>query len=254
MSNHRPRRLSRDTTERLLRGEGDPAREALAGLLAVAAAPASDGELPGEESALAAFREARFAPVTTPRRTSVLKATLAKVLTAKVAACVIAGTACGGVAVAASTGTLPDPVAGVLGVKKHVPEPPKVPTPAVSTPGLPQLPASPAGSLTKLCERFLTDSGKSAGAGEGDLRTKQFAELMQAVGGHVEQVKPYCLKLVHDVATASPVPTPSIPASGGVPSGGPHSGLPTSLPSLPVPTWRPTLPAHPSPTWHLPGR
>lgn len=187
-----------------------------------------------------------------------LKATVAKLLTAKgiavgLAACTAAGGV--GVTVAASTGTLPDPVANTLGVAtSHVPTLPAVPTPALSTPAL-SMPALPTPGmpafeqLSKLCDKFMTDEvqGGAAGGGAGDLRTKQFTALVQAAGsGDSSQVKEYCLKLVHNVPTG----TPSVP--GGVPTSAPGvpTGLPTSLPST-LPTWRPSLPPHPTPTLPL---
>lgn len=108
MSAHRSRRLDRRTAEQLLRGA--PAqprgadRDALVDLLAAAAAPAHEGELAGEQAAVAAYRAARPAPVH-PRRHLVLKTTLTHLLTAKIAAAA-AALAVGGVAVAAATGHL----------------------------------------------------------------------------------------------------------------------------------------------------
>lgn len=261
MSDQSPRRLSRDTTERLLRGEGDPAHAALAGLLAAAAAPARGGEVPGEEHALSAFRKAWSSPidipVTTPRRKPMLNATVAKLLTAKgiaigLAACTGAGAV--GVTVAASTGTLPDPIATALGVaKKHVPAPPTVPVPAISTPALPN-PALPNyEQLVQLCDKFMTDEvqGGAGGGGEADLRSKNFAALVTAAGGgDSSQVKEYCLKLVHSVPSGAPSAPNGVPS--GVPSGLPHGGLPSGLPtSLPKPTWKPSWPPHPTPSLPL---
>lgn len=260
MSDQSPRRLSRDTTERLLRGEGDPAHAALAGLLAAAAAPARGSELPGEEHALSAFRKAWSAPidtpVTTPRRKSMLNATVAKLLTAKgiaigLAACTGAGAV--GVTVAASTGTLPDPIANALGVaKQHVPTPPAVPTPAISTPALPAPGLPNYEQLAKLCDKFMTDEaqGGAGGAGAADLRSKNFAALVTAAGGgNSAQVKEYCLKLVHSVPSGAPSAPNGVPS--GVPSGLPHGGLPSGLPTgLPTgkPTWKPSWPPHPTPS------
>lgn len=165
MSTHRSRRIDRATAEQLLadarsRASGTQGmseatelaessgtsggHEALAGLLAAAAAPAGKAELAGEQDALAMFRAARLAPAAdpsaapaathsatpapaavavavavaapapgsaaptapapTPRKRSLR--TPATLLGAKVAAAVLAA-ALGGVAVAAGTGNLP---------------------------------------------------------------------------------------------------------------------------------------------------
>ena len=66
MSTNRSRQIDRDMAEQLLGGAPGGrtgGHDALAGLLAAAAAPAADGELPGEQAALAAFRVARPTPV-----------------------------------------------------------------------------------------------------------------------------------------------------------------------------------------------
>ncbi|MDY0812198.1 hypothetical protein [Kitasatospora purpeofusca] len=145
MSTNRPRRIDRDTAEQLLTGAvggpsagpgasltgpdgstgrtGSPRSEAgpgdrVARVLAAAAAPATGGELAGEEAALVAFREARLASAAVPaapapvRRRSMATATLTRAFSTKAAAVVLGATALGGVAVAAGTGNLPVPLGG----------------------------------------------------------------------------------------------------------------------------------------------
>ncbi|MFE2725401.1 hypothetical protein [Kitasatospora sp. NPDC059327] len=149
MSTNRSRRIDQDTAEHLLGGAvGGPSagRDAsltgadartgpvrpllpengpegqVARVLAAAAAPATAGELAGEEAALAAFREARLAPapaepavpaVPAPvRRRSMATAALARAFSTKAVAVVLGATALGGVAVAAGTGNLPSPLGG----------------------------------------------------------------------------------------------------------------------------------------------
>ncbi|WP_051796600.1 hypothetical protein [Kibdelosporangium aridum] len=56
---------------------------------------------------MAAFRAARLADAAQPRRRSMLKVMLAKLLTVKIAAAAVAAVAVGGVAVAAVTGSVP---------------------------------------------------------------------------------------------------------------------------------------------------
>ncbi|MFJ8626541.1 hypothetical protein ACIRD3_27420 [Kitasatospora sp. NPDC093550] len=129
MSTNRSRRIDRDTAEQLLGGavadpsagqeasltgpDGGPGQ--LARVLAAAAAPATAGELAGEEAALAAFREASLTPdpvVTPVRRRSMATAALARAFSTKAAAAVLGATALCGVAVAAGTGNLPSPLSG----------------------------------------------------------------------------------------------------------------------------------------------
>ncbi|MDH6139648.1 MULTISPECIES: hypothetical protein [Kitasatospora] len=126
MSTNRSRRIDRDVAEQLLGGEAvgtDGGHGALSRVLAAAAAPATDGELTGEEEAVAAFREAaRLAPThaaipiqrsrpmaeCVPARPRVA----ARFLGARAAVAALAVTALGGVAVAAGTGHLPAVLGG----------------------------------------------------------------------------------------------------------------------------------------------
>ncbi|MFF1902232.1 hypothetical protein [Kitasatospora sp. NPDC058218] len=135
MSTNRSRRIDRDTAEQLLGGAvGGPSAgqdasltgpdastgcTGVAHVLAAAAAPAVADELAGEEAALAAFREARLAPVpavpapSAPvRRRSMATAALARAFSTKAVAVVLGATALGGVAVAAGTGNLPSGLGG----------------------------------------------------------------------------------------------------------------------------------------------
>jgi hypothetical protein len=107
---HRP--LDRDAAELLL--SGDPAARAahpwLGAVLAAAGSPGAGAALPGEDAAVAAFAAAP-SPSIRPRRISVLKTTLAKLLTVKVAGvCLAVAGGAGGVALAASNGALPTPL------------------------------------------------------------------------------------------------------------------------------------------------
>ncbi|MFC5663668.1 hypothetical protein ACFP3U_11820 [Kitasatospora misakiensis] len=135
MSTNRSRRIDRDTAEQLLAGavggpsagqdasltgpDGSTGRTGVARVLAAAAAPATRDDLAGEEAALAAFREARLAPVPAVaaapapvRRRSMATATLTRAFSTKAAAVVLGATALGGVAVAAGTGNLPSALGG----------------------------------------------------------------------------------------------------------------------------------------------
>ena len=113
MSEQQGRRVDRRTAEQLLRGAPADESDALAGLLAAAAAPPRDGELGGEPAAVTAFLEAaQHAHAPRPRSPSMIKTMVAKLLTAKVAAAAAAIFAVGGVATAAATGALPLPAGG----------------------------------------------------------------------------------------------------------------------------------------------
>jgi hypothetical protein len=113
MSTREPRRIDRRTAEHLLRQgpigirDGHPP---LAALLTAAAVPGRPDELASEQTVAAAFRTAHLSPAPQPRRLSVIKTAVLKLLTVKVLA-VAAATTAGGVALAASTGTLPNPMA-----------------------------------------------------------------------------------------------------------------------------------------------
>lgn len=104
MNTRHSRGISHDAAELLLDGHADPDTDQLARILAAATAPARDGELAGEQMAVAAFEASRLVPVATSvtskkEHTSML----AKLFTAKVIASSVAALATGGVALAAST-------------------------------------------------------------------------------------------------------------------------------------------------------
>ena len=91
---------------------GPRGRRRLVALIDAAKVPARPGELAGEEALMAAFRTHAARP---PVDRQSLKGTLARLLTIKVGALCAAVLSVGGVAVAASTGTLPGPLAGLGG-------------------------------------------------------------------------------------------------------------------------------------------
>ncbi|MFI6446387.1 hypothetical protein [Kitasatospora sp. NPDC050543] len=275
MSTNRSRRIDRDTAEQLLGGAGvgSPAGQAsltgtdggsgqydaLARLLAAAAAPAAeDGELPGEAAALAAFREARpAAPVRPPRRRSMSTAALAQAFSAKAAAVALAATALGGVAVAAGTGNLP----GSLGGRQ--PDPPArvapgvpsrlgasgqsgpatsadpsgggghkafgTPTPTASgsaaRPGTGTATASDPADLAALCRGL----AERTAAGERQrelLADAPFAPLLGAAGGP-EKVGDYCREALGrkgDDERPGATPKASAPSSGPASTGGSRKG------------------------------
>jgi hypothetical protein len=113
MSTHNPSRIDLRTAEHLLsaapmgKRDGHPP---LAALLAAAAVPGRPDELTSEQATVVAFRTAPLDPVSRTRRLSAVKTAVMKILTVKAVA-VLAATTASGMALAASTGTLPNPLA-----------------------------------------------------------------------------------------------------------------------------------------------
>ncbi|HEX6497502.1 MAG TPA: hypothetical protein VF054_00545 [Micromonosporaceae bacterium] len=236
MSTTRPSRIDRDTAERLLEGVPavrDPGGVPLANLLAAAAAPGRPDELAGEQAALAAFRAAQLAHTPEPRRPSVLKTALAKMLTVKAAAAAAAVVAVGGgVAVAAETGALPNPLTAVQGQPSASPDVDK----SKAADGTEHAKGTPSPSLVGLCHAYL------AGAGSAEhshaLENPAFTVLITTAGGK-DKVDAYCTNLL---ASAHPEPSHK---PGTHPSGQP-SVRPTGTHSTTEshPTGEPS--AHPS--------
>ncbi len=112
-TSHR-RRISRRAAEQLFAaGAPDMIPDPVTRLLAAAAAPARERELAREDMAASAFRAEHLVPVTDPGRGEMISSPLAKLLTTKAAAIVMAVTATGGVAVAATVSmNSPGPAAG----------------------------------------------------------------------------------------------------------------------------------------------
>lgn len=209
MNAHRPRGIDRLTAEQLLRGGRDGVRshesEALSDLLSAAAAPATEGELAGEQAAVAAFRAAR--PVPGPRR-----ARRAKVLTMKVAAVAAGVVAASGVAVAAATGHLPSRPGG--GNPAPVTSAPASPASEQTTtaagdrstrPG----PANgtPSPSFTGLCQAYSSGNKADHGRATAD---PAFGALLTTAGGQ-DKVDGYCAgllagKAAHEPGNDHPVP------------------------------------------------
>lgn len=206
--------LDRGMAEQLLDGApiaSRPARvraERLAECLADAAAPAFGHEFAGERVAVAAFRSAAWlSAVSQSRRESMIRTTLAKLLTLKAAA-ILATVSAGGVALAATTGVLPNPLS------QDPPAPHSTPS---DNPGQ----GNPSPSLKGLCTAFLAGAGSEHGAA---LDSPAFTALITAAGGR-DKVESYCTALVADGPQK--------------PSAGHPTGPPTSLPGH-APTPHPT--------------
>jgi hypothetical protein len=187
-------RISARTAEDLLDGTGADARHPrLVATLRAAAGPPQAGELAGRQQAVAAFNRARQDPVVCQRRPSMIKTTLLKLLTVKAAtiAAVVVGT--GGVALAASTGAIPNPL------NNH-------PVPAASAskshpggPGASTRPgnADPSPSLVGLCHAYTAGAGSDHGKA---LESPAFQALLTAAGGK-DNVDAFCTGIL---ASAKP--------------------------------------------------
>jgi hypothetical protein len=219
MNAHGHRRLTAETAEQLLSGRARAAHHVrrVADRLAMASAPAFPGELAGEDAAAAAFRAAQ-APLP-GRRSMTTSALVAKLLTLKAAVIAVAAVSAGGVALAASTGVLPNPLA-----PGH-----STPTPA-HTKGSD---ATPSPSLVGLCTPYLAGAGADHGKA---LESPAFSALVVAARGR-DKVDAYCGGLG---VTA--------PGSGRGQASDHRTGAPASHPGA---TDHPT--AHPASTRHPTG-
>ncbi|WP_322748173.1 MULTISPECIES: hypothetical protein [unclassified Frankia] len=212
MSTHRPRQIGRDDAERMLRG-GTVNRQAgpgsLADLLAAAAGSARVGELAGEESAVAAFREARLAPVTQPRRDSPINIGVGKLLTVKAVTVVVAATTVGGFAVVASTVVLPSPggsdsPAAQLATSASASASAWAHEATSSGHGRNASPAVSA-SLVGLCRAYTAGAADNPGKA---LDTPAYSALVTAAGGK-GQVPTYCAAALADDRAAGESTNPT---------------------------------------------
>ncbi|UUU41271.1 hypothetical protein [Streptomyces sp. NBC_00162] len=252
MSTNRSRRIDRDTAEQLLGGAGAAAvsgDDALTGLLAAVSAPAGDGELPGEQAAMAAFRSAHLAqisttastPVATPRKRNML--TPAMLLCSKAAA-TVAAAALGGVAVAAGTGNLPAALGGEPASSAPAPS---ASAPA-SEPG--QLPRALADSpeavpaaLAELCRAYAADAAPHTPSAAEVLAERRFAPLVAAAGGPTA-VPGYCAPVLGEQGE-TPGSSPAAQPTDG-PRGASASAKPSGKPSGKHEAGKP--PGHPKAT------
>lgn len=204
MSSHRTRRIDRGTAEQLLRGAPANLDGPLVDLLAAAAAPAHASELAGEQTALAAYRQARLTPAAEPRRPSMIQTALAKLLTVKVAAATIGITALGGVALA--SGTLPTQA------QDRAPQAQATPSQsagAADGAGSPTAKPSakdnepkgtPSPSMVGLCKAY---AAKPDGERGKALESPAFTALVTAAGG-ADKATAYCTAVLAAKASASP--------------------------------------------------
>jgi hypothetical protein len=190
----------------------DEATRPLAALLSAATAPAHPDELSGERVALAAFDEAaQLAPVPSPRRTNVLKSTLAKILTVKVAVVAAAAAGATGVVLASTSGVL----APGDGPADHGPadQPPAVHSSAHTPAGTPRngdngdsdsdkgagkSGEAPSPSMAGLCNAYTAHKTDNPGKA---LDNPAFSALITAAGGK-ENVDEYCETVANDAGQA----------------------------------------------------
>ena len=235
---YRARRINARTAEDLLNGaDVDGQHQRVAQVLRSVAGPTQPGELAGRQDALAAFGRARLLPDPHYRRQSMIKTAVVKLLTVKAIAVGVLLVGTGGVALAASTGALPNPLGN------H-------PTPAASAGQSgsnhgsaasphPTGSADPSPSLVGLCHAYTAGAGSAQGKA---LDNPAFHALLVAAGGK-DNVDSYCKNLLATTAHASGSPSehlsgrPSTHPTGrpsshptGDPSGHP-SGHPTAAPS-----------------------
>jgi hypothetical protein len=194
MSIHRTRQLDRYTAEALLSGVPAARRGAgrLGEHLAAAAAPGRPEELAGWPVVLAAFRAAHPQPVADQRRKPVIKTWLTKLLTVKAAAVLAVAATGGGVALAASSGTLPNPLADKPAVTPSTGHDTDRPGTAASHPGGKGPSALPSPSLVGLCHAY--EAGAGADHGKA-LESPAFTALITEAGGK-DKVDGYCKTLL----------------------------------------------------------
>jgi hypothetical protein len=241
MSTQQPRRIDRRTAEHLLGPAPMGIRNGhppLAALLTAAAVPGRPDELASEQASVAAFRAAHLSPAPQPRRLSMIKATVMKLLTVKVLA-IGAATAVGGVALAATTSTLPSPLAkpapsassGLSAAHPtakssraaHKPDDTEASKDPKDTKGA-DASKGPSPSLVGLCHAY--SAGSKAEHGKA-LDNPAFTALITTAGGK-DKVELFCQALL-----ATPAPANS---NAGQPGGGTDKAHPTEQPAKPSTT------------------
>jgi hypothetical protein len=217
------------TAERLLRGDevAEPLVGKVARVLAAAAVPGSAEELSGQDAVMAAFEAAQLVRPGKPQAGYRKTRMLTKAVSVKLVAVIVATTA-GGLALAASTGVLPNPL-------HPAPRPsvqPSVHPSPVRSPAASRSAASPTASLAGLCQAYLTSDNTERDA---HLASAAFRELIEAAGG-AAHVEAYCVALVWPPAakpshhpTGQPSAHPS-PAAAVTPGSKRHDPQPSQSP------------------------
>ncbi|MBN1174234.1 MAG: hypothetical protein JXA67_18835 [Micromonosporaceae bacterium] len=241
-----PDRLDAATAESLLSRRPVTDHDRLARLLAAVAAPAGEDELRRQVATRVAFLHARQHPLPTwKRRLSMIKTTLAKLMTMKIAALGLAVGGVGGVAVAATTGNLPDPI------QRHVPGSTAQFATGSAGPSMTPERSAPPYSLLDACRRY---QERDRTQRHTALRNEaEFSELVAHLGGpDQERADAFCTDLRRAWPSATPGgQTPNTPASpqpspqrsgGNGPAGAPGStaGQPSNHASTGTPSNQPS--------------
>ena len=285
MSTDRGPRVTRGDAERLLdgvRGRATGTARLFDLLTAASAIPADGQAAVGEQSALAAFREARRHAKLSPRRHRMLKTALANVVAGKIAAATATAAAMGGVSLAAATGHLPGPFqdvahsafgapaasgngapgqshggsahrGGVAETSESAPAPQEsvassAPENDETTASVPSsTAASLHPSLTGLCTAYQAHEVRQARGhanpnADKYLNSRAFSVLVTAAGG-TDGVQDYCTALIGPAPTRPTHTTPSHPSSSDHPSRPTHSA-----PSHPSSSDHPSRPTHSAPS------
>jgi hypothetical protein len=222
----------------------------LAGLLAAAAAPGRPVELSGEQACLVAFRATQPATGAGSGRLSIVKTTMLRMLTVKAALAAVAA-AGGGLALAAGTGVVDNPLDGALSPgssDRSVAHSPAQYVPSRQPSGDPQrsqsatesasgAPEPQAQSLLALCRTY--QAGDKAERGKA-FDSPAFSGLIAAAGGQ-DKVDQFC-----DAQLAAPPNT-----TDSAPPGKNHRTGPPNNPTGDHPTGKPT--SHPGPLAASPG-
>lgn len=213
------------TAERLLTGTQDDyaaADQRVHRLLAAAAAPGRVTEVTGKEDALRAFRHALHAPGTRRRLTRAI----GRIGAVKLVALAVGAASVGGVALAATTGSLPAPAQDVAHDAFGAPPAHTGERPSTAPTNQPN--ATPSPSLPGLCVAYFAQPVQDRGKA---LQSPAFTVLVTAAGGP-EKVEDFCT----DLTPAQPGSTPSHP----------QGGPPTAVPTPNHPTGPPREPGRPS--------
>jgi hypothetical protein len=221
--------LTARAAEQLLTGQpAGPDLRGLGRLLSAAAAPARPGELAGERAAVEGFRRAYRRPSERRRRAVAVALRRTVVVKAATGAAVLF---VGGTALAAGTGSLPDPAqqsahdllgvpaprhhepGGLIGGGHRDPGPTSLsPATPASTPSstVPSAPASP--DLAQLCRTYLTALAANR---EPDPAVRQ---QLTVAAGKPNKIVPYCTRLLGASPPAGNAPADN-PIGGGTGGG-----------------------------------
>jgi len=233
------RRLTARAAEHLLTGKpAGPDLRGLGRLLAAAAAPTRPGELAGERAAVEGFRRAYRRPA--QRRRRMLAVALRRTVVVKAATGAVV-LFVGGTALAAGTGSLPDPaqqsahdLLGVPAPRHHEPggrsddgrpgggPAGRPPSPSPASPGSPAgtVPSTPPASpdVAQLCRTYLA---ALAAHHEPDPAVRQ---QLAAAAGKPNKIVPYCTHLLGVAGPAGTVPTDNAPTDDATPGNGGGNG------------------------------